>query len=118
MVKCCPVFFMMLLVIMVSAQHKQIPAHKGKLFIIGGGEISDSFRMQILTTAHWKKGDLIAAVTLASGYGDSAYTWMNEDFKKLTGEDCLKFDSAAVYDPQKIAALKKASIIFLGGGDQ
>jgi cyanophycinase len=101
-----------------DAQNKQAAAHKGKLFIIGGGAISDSFRMQILTTGHWKKGDVIAAVTLASGYGDSAYIWMNDDFKKLTAEDCLKFDSAAVYDPQKIAALKNAKIIFLGGGDQ
>lgn len=91
---------------------------RGKLFIIGGGNISDSLRRQMLTTAHWKKGDIIVAVTLASGLGDSAYIWMNEEFKKLTGEDCLRFDSAAVYDPQKIATLKKATIIFLGGGDQ
>lgn len=100
------------------AQNKPSRKSKGKLFIIGGGHISDSFRMQVLTTAQWKKGDLIAAVTLASGYGDSAYIWMNEDFRKLTGEDCLKFDSAAAFDPAKIASIKKAKIIFLGGGDQ
>ncbi len=100
------------------AQSKPVHPAKGKLFIIGGGHISDSFRMQVLTTAHWKKGDLIAAVTLASGYGDSAYIWMNDDFKRLTGEDCLKFDSAAAFHPAKIEALKKAKIIFLGGGDQ
>lgn len=118
MVKFFSPVFMMILVIPCYAQHTQDLSHKGKLFIIGGGEISDSFRMQVLTTAKWKKGDVIAAVTLASGYGDSAYIWMNDDFKKLTGEDCLRFDSAAVHDPQKIAALKKAKIIFLGGGDQ
>ena len=99
-------------------QKTVLPAHKGKLFIIGGGNISDSLRKQILSTAHWKKGDVIAAVTLASGWGDSAYIWMNDEFKKITGEDCLKFDSVAVNDPQKIAALKKATVIFLGGGDQ
>ncbi|MEP6747638.1 MAG: cyanophycinase [Bacteroidota bacterium] len=101
-----------------SAQNRSSHLAKGKLFIIGGGNISDSFRMQILTAAHWKKRDVIAAVTLASSYGDSAYIWMNDEFKKLTGEDCLKFDSAAVRDPQKIAALRNAKIIFLGGGDQ
>ena len=117
MIKVFPGFCMLLMVITLSAQNKQtLP--KGKLFIIGGGAISDAFRMQILNTAHWKKGDIIAAVTLASGYGDSAYSWMNDDFKRLTGEECLCFDSAAVYDPQKIEALKKATIIFLGGGDQ
>lgn len=99
-------------------QHTGPQPGKGKLFIIGGGNISDSLRRQILTAAHWKKGDIIAAVTLASGYGDSAYIWMNDEFKKLTGEDCLKFDSAAVHDLQRLAALKKATIIFLGGGDQ
>ncbi len=108
----------LLLLFTAGAQNKKPVTHKGKLFIIGGGNISDSFRMQILNTGNWKKGDVIAAVTLASGYGDSAYIWMNDDFKKLTGEDCLKFDSAAAYDAQKIAALQKAKIIFLGGGDQ
>ena len=47
---------------MAAAQNKPARLPKGKLFIIGGGHISDSFRMQVLTTAHWKKGDLIAAV--------------------------------------------------------
>ena len=117
MIKALAVFCVLLMVITIKAQDKQ-SLHKGKLFIIGGGTISDALRMQILHTGHWKKGDMIAAVTLASGYGDSAYTWMNDDFKKLTGEDCLRFDSAAVYDAQKIEALKKATIIFLGGGDQ
>ncbi len=115
-------YFVLLILLLdissANAQNKPARLQKGKLFIIGGGHISDSFRMQVLTTAHWKKGDLIAAVTLASSYGDSAYTWMNDDFKKLTGEDCLKFDSAAAFDPAKIAAIKKAKIIFLGGGDQ
>ena len=111
-------FFSLLLDFAGQAQPNAKPAAKGKLFIIGGGHISDSFRLQVLQEAHWKKGDLIAAVTLASGYGDSAYIWMNDDFKKLTGEDCLKFDSAAAFDEEKIKALSTAKIIFLGGGDQ
>jgi len=109
---------LLLLLLGATAQNRPGQHKKGKLFIIGGGTISDAFRQQVLAAAEWKKGDLIAAVTLASGYGDSAYIWMNDDFKRLTGQDCLKFDSAAAQDPEKIAALKKASIIFLGGGDQ
>jgi len=115
--------FCYLLMLVVSggnsfAQQHHQQQREGKLFIIGGGSISDSLRSQMLSAAHWKKGDVIAAVTLASGYGDSAYIWMNEDFKKLTGEDCLKFDSAAVHDANSIAALRKARVIYLGGGDQ
>lgn len=97
----------------VSAQSK-----KGKLFIIGGGEINDALRKEILATGNWHKGDKIVAVTLASGYGDSAYIWINEEFQKFTGEDCIKFDSASVHDPKQVAALEMAKIIYLGGGDQ
>ena len=91
---------------------------RGTLFIIGGGEISDALRGTMLQAGGWKKGDIIAAVTLASGWGDSAYIWMNEAFKKLTGKDCLRIDSAAVHDPRKLDSLGRATIIYLGGGDQ
>ena len=91
---------------------------KGSLFIIGGGSISDSLRMQLLRTAHWKKGDLIIAVTLASGLGDEAYNGTNNAFKRLTGENCVRFDSAAVHNPKKLDSLRKATIIYLGGGSQ
>ena len=109
MIKVFPGFCMLLMVITLSAQNKQtLP--KGKLFIIGGGAISDAFRMQILNTAHWKKGDIIAAVTLASGYGDSAYSWMNDDFKRLTGEECLCFNFLGVIDSGGV----KAKTLFFG----
>lgn len=91
---------------------------KGTLFIIGGGEISDSLRMEMLNAAGWQPGDLISAVTLASGWGDSAYIWMNEEFKKLTGQNCVKIDSAAVHDKLSLDSLSKSKIIYLGGGDQ
>jgi cyanophycinase len=111
--------FWLLLLLSVAGRAQNTTAYtKGKLFIIGGGEISDALRQQVIAAGNWKKGDVIAAVTMASGYGDSAYSWINDDFKRLTGEDCLKFDSAAAFDTAKIAALKKARIIYLGGGDQ
>ncbi|HEX5651861.1 MAG TPA: cyanophycinase [Chitinophagaceae bacterium] len=91
---------------------------KGTLFIIGGGSISDSLRMQMLKAANWKKGDPVAVVTLASGAGDRAFHGANEAFGRLTGEYCIKFDSAAISDPLKLDSLRKAKIIYLGGGDQ
>lgn len=90
----------------------------GTLCIVGGGEISDSLRMEILRIAGWEHGDIIAAVTLPSGWGDSAYIWMNDEFRRLTGENCLKFDSAALHIPSRLDSLKKAKLIFLSGGDQ
>lgn len=91
---------------------------KGKLFIIGGGDRGDSLMMDLIVASGWKPGDLITAITLPSGWGDSAYIWLNDDFKKLTGQNCVKFDSAAVHVPAKIDSLRKSKIIFISGGDQ
>lgn len=91
---------------------------KGKLFIIGGGDRGDSLMMDLIKASGWKPGDLITAITLPSGWGDSAYIWLNNDFKKLTGQNCVKFDSAAVGVPAKLDSLRKSKIIFISGGDQ
>jgi len=104
---------MLLMVITTSAQHKQ-SLQKGKLFIIGGGAISDALRMQILNAGHWKKGNVIAAVTLASGYGDSAYTWMNDDFKKLTGKTVFALTLPLFTMCKKLKHLKRRPLFFWG----
>lgn len=91
---------------------------KGKLFIIGGGDRGDSLMMDLIVASGWKPGELITTITLPSGWGDSAYIWLNNDFKKLTGQNCVKFDSAAVNVPEKIDSLRKSKIIFISGGDQ
>lgn len=91
---------------------------KGKLFIIGGGDRGDSLMMDMIKASGWKQGDLITAITLPSGWGDSAYIWLNTDFKRLTGQNCVKFDSTAVFVPEKIDSLRRSKIIFISGGDQ
>ena len=60
---------------------------------------------------------MIAAVTLASTW-DSAFLYTNDVFKKLTGQDCINIDSATIHNPLTLDSLKKAKIIYLGGGDQ
>jgi cyanophycinase len=74
--------------------------------------------MDLIEASGWKPGDLITTITLPSGWGDSAYIWLNDDFKRLTGQNCVKFDSAAVNVPAKIDSLRKSKIIFISGGDQ
>lgn len=101
-----------------TAEKVNIPAAKGKLFIIGGGDRGDSLMQAMLDAAGWEKGDLITAITLPSGWGDSAYIWLNNDFKKLTGQNCVKFDSAAVHVPAKLDSLRMSKVIFISGGDQ
>ncbi|HMX04029.1 MAG TPA: cyanophycinase [Chitinophagales bacterium] len=101
-----------------TVEKVNIPAAKGKLFIIGGGDRGDSLMQAMLDAAGWEKGDLITAITLPSGWGDSAYIWLNNDFKKLTGQNCVKFDSAAVHVPAKLDSLRMSKVIFISGGDQ
>lgn len=99
-----------------ETEKKDFP--KGKLFIIGGGDRGDSLMQTMLDAAGWKPGDLITTITLPSGWGDSAYIWLNNDFKKLTGQNCVKFDSAAIYVPEKLDSLRRSKVIFISGGDQ
>lgn len=100
----------------VSEQTHDHP--KGKLFIIGGGDRGDSLMQTMLEASGWQPGDLVTAITLPSGWGDSAYIWLNDDLKKLTGANCVKFDSAAVHVPEKIDSLRRSKLIFISGGDQ
>lgn len=99
----------------LSAQYAS-PA-KGQLFIIGGGDISPTLRQQMLDVAQWKKGELVAVVTLASSW-DSSFMRINEAFGPLIGATCLHIDSAALYRPSAMDSLKQATLIYLGGGDQ
>jgi cyanophycinase len=101
-----------------ETSNTKIDYPKGKLFIIGGGDRGDSLMMDLIVASGWKPGELITAITLPSGWGDSAYIWLNNDFKRLTGQNCVKFDSAAVHVPAKIDSLRKSKIIFISGGDQ
>lgn len=111
----CNLFILSFLVTAQTRHSGKQP--QGTLFIIGGGAISDSMRQQILKEARWKTGDLIAAVTLASSW-DSAYISMNAAFRKITGEDCIQVDSVSIHNPLTLDSLKKARLIYLGGGDQ
>lgn len=89
----------------------------GLLFIIGGGDRDDTLMQQMILVSGWKKGDFITAITLPSTY-DSSYFWINDQLQRMTGERCVKFDSAAIHDDKKLDSLSRSKIIFIGGGDQ
>ncbi len=101
--------------IAAMGQHKHA---KGTLFIIGGGTAGDTLQHNILKEANWQKHDGIVVVTLASSIAEESFEYNNDAFKKFTGEECTHFDSASIHDAKKIDALKKAKIIYLGGGAQ
>lgn len=101
----------------VSSASKSISPAKGTLFIIGGGECTDTLMQRMLIEADWKKGDELVIMTLSSSY-DSSYIWENDQLSRLTGYPAVKFDSASVHDEKKLDSLGKAKIIFICGGDQ
>lgn len=89
----------------------------GYLFIIGGGDRDDLLMQKMIEVAGWKKGDIMVAIPLSSTY-DSSYYWINDQLQHMTGQACVRFDSAAIYDAAKLDSLRRAKIIFIGGGDQ
>ncbi len=112
------------LLLSLSACHvaNNEPQHKpentsGTLFIIGGGDRDDTLMQQMIILSGWKQGDLMTAITLPSTY-DSSYFWINDQLQRMTGQRCVKFDSAAIQDVAKLDSLKRSKIIFIGGGDQ
>lgn len=109
------VFIFLLLPFLSSAQPSRFS--EGGLFIIGGGDISDALRQEMLSAAKWESGDLIAVVTLASNW-DSSFIRINEAFGRLTGSHCLHIDSSALYRRSAMDSLSGASLVYLGGGDQ
>ncbi|MGB3074453.1 MAG: cyanophycinase [Chitinophagales bacterium] len=92
-------------------------SNTGTLFIIGGGDRDDTLMQQMIDVSGWKKGDVITAITLPSTY-DSSYYWINNQLQQMTGQACVKFDSAAIHDEKKLDSLSQSKIIFIGGGDQ
>ena len=123
--KWTPLVYSLLLLILFSCSHheKHTPVQdsdhepKGTLFIIGGGDRDDSLMQEMIGVSGWKKGDLITAITLCSVY-DSAYHWINDQLQRMSGQACVRFDSAAIHDEKKLDSLSRSKIIFIGGGDQ
>ncbi|MFN0275191.1 MAG: Type 1 glutamine amidotransferase-like domain-containing protein, partial [Chitinophagales bacterium] len=102
----------------ITSFKKEYP--KGTLFIIGGGDRDSNLMQELIEVSNYKPGDIIAVVTMASGWGDSAYIWLNDEFKALgkTNKNCIKVDSITVKNPVTLDSLLMAKIIFLSGGDQ
>lgn len=121
-----PWCFCLLLSLLFSCREKndtaseaveKIQVSTGTLFIIGGGDRDDSLMQQMIQVSGWKKGDIMVAIPLSSTY-DSAYHWINDQLQQMTGQACVRFDSAAIHDVAKLDSLRNAKIIFIGGGDQ
>ncbi len=92
---------------------------KGKLFIIGGGSRPDFLVDRMIKEAGLKSGETVAIFPHASEEQDSSFYYAKQQFEKrnLKALDCA-FKKDEKLSQSKLDSLKKAKLIYIGGGDQ
>jgi cyanophycinase len=92
----------------------------GKLFIIGGGDRTESLMKSLLATANLGKNDYIAVLPMASSEPDTAFFYFKDDIDKLCPNTIanMNFTKDRVNDKLWIDSLAHAKLIFICGGDQ
>jgi cyanophycinase len=108
------------LIIFLISCKPEIKSSEGKLFIIGGGEKSDSMLSELVSLAGVKDQGYMFVLPMASSLPDSAIIWAREDFgnsgvRKITGFNFRKGD---IPPQDKLDSLRSAKLIFISGGDQ
>lgn len=93
----------------------------GKLFIIGGGKKSDSLVLELITLSNLKQENFMVILPMASEEPDSAVYYTAKQFIALgiRPEKIKSFN----FNPKnqtktQLDSLKKASLIYITGGDQ
>lgn len=93
----------------------------GKLFIIGGGKKSDALVTELISLSNLKKGSYMVVLPMASEEPDSAVYYTAKQFIALGINPkqikTFNFNPKNQTKPQ-IDSLKKASLIYITGGDQ
>ncbi len=92
----------------------------GKLFIIGGGEKTDSMMNELVSLAGIGINDYVFVLPMAGSDPDSSIIWARQDFSgtgagKVTG---FNFRKGEVPPADKLDSLGKAKLVFISGGDQ
>ena len=110
--------FILLFLVCCNLIHAQ--KTNGKLFIIGGGQRSDIFMMQLIDVAALQKKDYIVVLPMSSKEPDSAYIYFKKQVGKLTPHPIvmLNFNKNTAYNKVLTDSLAKAKLIYVSGGDQ
>lgn len=110
--------FILLFLLCCNLIHAQ--KTNGKLFIIGGGQRSDVFMMQLINVAALQKTDYIVVLPMSSEEPDSAYIYFKKQVGKLTPHPIvmLNFNKNTAYNKVLTDSLAKAKLIYVSGGDQ
>lgn len=100
-----------------QSQNKAI----GKLFIIGGGKKSDKLVSELISLSNLNKEKFIVILPMASEEPDSAVYYTAKQFIALgiNSSKIKAFNFNQINQSQsQIDSLKKASLIYITGGDQ
>jgi cyanophycinase len=92
----------------------------GKLFIIGGGDRTESLMTTMIEESGIKDGDYIAILPMSSEEPDSAFFYISQDIALVTSIPCvnLNFEEKDIINRAKLDSVEHAKIIFITGGDQ
>jgi len=93
---------------------------EGKLFIIGGGEKTDSLMNEMVDLSGIRKSGYMVILPMASLTPDSSIIWAREDFMGtgIRQMPAFNFTKGGELAQEKIDSLKNARLIFIAGGDQ
>ena len=93
--------------------------NKGKLFIIGGGSRPDFLVDRMVKEAGLNPGDAVAIFPQASSEQDSSFYYAKQQFEKRNLKAVnYAFKKGEKLPSSKLDSLKKAKLIYVGGGDQ
>lgn len=100
----------------LCAQNKQA---SGSLFIIGGGNRSDSLMAELVKTANLRPNDYIVVLPMASAEPDAGFTLISQQLSKFTRASIRNFDFAKHPSNNRwVDSLSGARLIYILGGDQ
>ncbi|PRZ21704.1 cyanophycinase [Flavobacterium granuli] len=111
-------YFIIGLVLSFASIQAQSP--KGKLFIIGGGNRSDTLMTHLLSISKLQAKDYIVVLPMSSEEPDSAFIYFKDQMKRLTSNPIvmLNFDKKTANNQKWTDSLRNAKLIFISGGDQ
>lgn len=93
---------------------------KGSLFIIGGGNRSDSLMKDLVETARLRAGDYIVVLPMASEQPEAGFAVIKEQLAKHTNAVIRNFDFSGTKEArsQWVDSVAGARLIYILGGDQ
>jgi cyanophycinase len=92
----------------------------GHLFIIGGGEKTDSLMKQLLKVSAIGKTDYVIILPMSSEEPDSSVFFAREDFASVGIRNVIGFNflENGPMATSRLDSIRKAKLIFITGGDQ